>query len=213
MKTTSHALRALLMLLMLPAAARAADEWQVGTTPSFSSGRYGTDSRTEVLHTPITARRLFTDADLTLVFPMTCIWGDAGVTVINGTPVRTERLQAAGTTTPTTTTGRGETTPTRDGTHDANEDHDGRCRYRRHGRRAEHGLGLRHGRHRRARPLLRGRRARMDADRRHPRAREGADGGRRARAWEQAGSMKASGSRSAARSVAASWPWSTAATR
>ena len=63
------------MLLMIPAAARAADEWQVGTAPSFSSGRYGTDSRTEVLHTPITARRLFKDADLTLVFPVTCIWG------------------------------------------------------------------------------------------------------------------------------------------
>ena len=109
LKTTSHALRAVLMLLMAPAAARAADEWQVGTAPSFSSGRYGTDSRTEVLHTPITARRLFKDADLTLVFPVTCIWGSAGVTVVNGTPVRTVRLEAAATTTPT----RGETAPTR----------------------------------------------------------------------------------------------------
>ena len=114
MKTTFHPLRALLILLLLPATARAQDEWQVGTTPSFSSGRYGTDSRTEVLHTPITARRLFRDADLTLVFPMTCIWGDAGVTVINGTPVRTERLEAAGTTPTTTTRTRtSDTTPTR----------------------------------------------------------------------------------------------------
>jgi Putative MetA-pathway of phenol degradation len=103
------------MLLMLPVAARAADEWQVGTAPSFSSGRYGTDTRTEVLHTPITTRRLFKDADLTLVFPMTCIWGDPSVTVINGTPVRTERLQAAAATTPTTTSRGGETTPTRAG--------------------------------------------------------------------------------------------------
>jgi hypothetical protein len=103
------------MLLTIPSAARAADDWQIGTAPSFSSGRYGTDSRTEVLHTPITARRLFKDADLTLVFPVTCIWGSAGVTVVNGTPVRTERLQNAGITT-TTTTSRGETTPTRQGT-------------------------------------------------------------------------------------------------
>jgi hypothetical protein len=109
---TSQALRTIAILLLLPTAALAADEWQVGTAPTFSSGRYGTDSRTEVLHTPITARRLFTNADLTLVFPLTCIWGSAGVTVVNGTPVRTERLEAA--TTPTTTTGRGaETTPTR----------------------------------------------------------------------------------------------------
>lgn len=110
-------LRALVVLLMLPAAARAADEWQVGTSPSFSSGRYGTDSRTEVLHTPITARRLFKDADLTLVFPVTCIWGSSGITVVNGTPVRTERLQFADTTTPSTTTTRGDTTTsTRGGT-------------------------------------------------------------------------------------------------
>jgi len=95
---------ALVMVLMVPAAAGAADQWQVGTAPTFSSGRYGTDSRTEVLHTPITARRLFKDGDLTLVFPMTCIWGSSGVTVVNGTPVRTERLQAAAQTTPTTTT-------------------------------------------------------------------------------------------------------------
>jgi hypothetical protein len=114
LKTTSHALATLLTLLLIPAAAHAADQWQVGTAPSFSSGRYGTDSRTEVLHTPITARRLFKDADLTLVFPVTCIWGSAGVTVVNGTPVRTERLQNAGIT--TTTTSRGETTPTRSDT-------------------------------------------------------------------------------------------------
>ena len=115
MKTTIHALLAMLVLLMLPAAARAQDDWQVGTTPSFSSGRYGTDTRTEVLHTPITARRLFKDADLTLVFPMTCIWGDP-VTVINGTPVPTERPQAAGVTTSTSPTRGSDTTPARGGT-------------------------------------------------------------------------------------------------
>ena len=158
MKTTSRALRALVMLLMLPGSARAQDDWQVGTTPSFSSGRYGTDTRTEVLHTPIMARRLFKDADLTLVFPMTCVWGDPGVTIVNGTPVRTERLQAAGATTPTTpghgprrrhatTCGRWD---------DAIADHSGRRHDRRHARRSNHGLGLRHGRHRRSRTLLRG---------------------------------------------------------
>jgi hypothetical protein len=114
LKTTCHALRAVLTVVLLPTAAHAADKWQVGTAPTFSSGKYGTDSRTEVLHTPITARRLFSNADLTLVFPMTCIWGSAGVTVVNGTPVRTERIEAAATT-PTATTGRGGETPTRTG--------------------------------------------------------------------------------------------------
>jgi hypothetical protein len=113
LKTRSQALRAIAMILLLPAAAQAQEDWQVGTAPSFSSGRYGTDTRTEVLHTPITARRLFKDADLTLVFPLTCIWGSSGITVVNGTPVRTERLEAAGITT-TPTTSRGDTTtPTR----------------------------------------------------------------------------------------------------
>jgi hypothetical protein len=70
-------------------------QWQVGTTSSFSSGTYGTDARTEVFHTPITARRLFADGDVTFVFPFTCIRGDGGVTVVNGTPVRRERLALA----------------------------------------------------------------------------------------------------------------------
>jgi hypothetical protein len=109
MRTTLNL--AVVMLVMIPAVVCAEEKWQIGTAPSFSSGRYGTDSRTEVLHTPITARRLFKDADLTLVFPVTCIWGSAGVTVVNGTPVRTERLQAAAET-PTTPTGRGTDTST-----------------------------------------------------------------------------------------------------
>jgi hypothetical protein len=80
------------MLTTTPTASLAQDErWQVGTAPSFSSGRFGTDTRTEVLHTATTARRLFDDGDMTLVFPVTCIWGNGAVTVINGTPVRKEQ--------------------------------------------------------------------------------------------------------------------------
>jgi len=71
------------------------DEWQLGTFPSFSSGRYGGDTSTEVLHTAVTARRLFDDGDITVVLPHTCVWGDSGVTVVNGIPVRTERLVQA----------------------------------------------------------------------------------------------------------------------
>lgn len=84
---------AMLMLLVTPAIGRAQDgRWQFGSAPSFSSGKYGTDTRTEVLHTPITARRLFDDGDVTFVFPITCTWGDGGVTVVNGSPVRQQRL-------------------------------------------------------------------------------------------------------------------------
>lgn len=86
------------LLIATPGSAYAQDgRWQFGSAPSFSSGRYGTDTRTEVLHTPISARRLFDDGDVTFVVPFMCIWGDAGVTVVNGTPVRQQRI-AAGTT-------------------------------------------------------------------------------------------------------------------
>ncbi len=96
-----------LLLAGVPATAYAADdEWQVGSSPSFSSGGYGTSSRTEVVHTPITARRLFSDGDVTLVFPFTCISGSGGVTVVDGTPVPTNpAVGRAG-------NGRGPSTPT-----------------------------------------------------------------------------------------------------
>ena len=95
--TPSYVLLVMLLLVVTPTAGRAADEqWQFGSAPSFSSGTYGTDTRTEVLYTPITARRLFDDGDLTLVFPVLCVWGNGGVTVVNGTPVRQQRLANSG---------------------------------------------------------------------------------------------------------------------
>jgi hypothetical protein len=68
-------------------------QWQVGTAPSFSSGTYGTDARTEVLHTPMTVRRLFEDGDAAVVLPITCVRGSGTIAVVSGSPVpvRTER--------------------------------------------------------------------------------------------------------------------------
>jgi hypothetical protein len=83
------------LLILAPGAAFAQNEqWQVGSAPSFSSGKYGTDERTDVIHTPFTARRLFQDGDVTLVFPLTCIRGRGDVTVVNGSPVRTEQARS-----------------------------------------------------------------------------------------------------------------------
>jgi hypothetical protein len=89
------ALLAVFLMLFASAAAAADGQWQFGSSPSFSSGTYGTDTRTEVLHTPFTVRRLFDAGDLTVVLPLTCIWGDGGVTVVNGSPVRQQRLANA----------------------------------------------------------------------------------------------------------------------
>jgi hypothetical protein len=91
---------AILGLLLMPAIGAAQDEqWQFGSAPSFSSGKYGTDTRTDVLYTPMTARRLFTDGDLTFVFPFICIWGDGSVTVVNESAVRQQRVSTSGATT------------------------------------------------------------------------------------------------------------------
>lgn len=82
---------ALLMLISVPGVSSAqGEQWQVGTTPSFSTGKYGTDTSTEILYTPVLARRLFDAGDLTLVFPFICITGTGNVTVVSGSPVRTE---------------------------------------------------------------------------------------------------------------------------
>jgi len=83
-------------LLLFPLSAFAqGQQWQVGTAPSFSSGRYGTDTSTDVFYTPISARRLFESGDLTVVVPFICMRGNGGVIIVNGMPVRQERLDAA----------------------------------------------------------------------------------------------------------------------
>ena len=105
MKTISAALFTT-VLLTLARPAQAGQQWQVGTAPSFASGKYGTDTRTDVFYTPVTARRLFADGDLSFVFPFTCIRGDGAVTVVAGAPVRTGTLDRTS----------GDTTRTRTGT-------------------------------------------------------------------------------------------------
>ena len=86
----AYALWAMLGLVAAPGVGYADEQWQLGVTPSFSSGKYGTDTRTDILYTPFTARRLFPDGDFTVVLPHTCIRGSGDVTVVDGTPVRTD---------------------------------------------------------------------------------------------------------------------------
>ena len=108
---TPRALLWVTLLLLFPLTASAqGEQWQVGTSPGFSSGRYGTDTRTDVFYTPVTARRLFDAGDLTFVVPFTCIRGNGGVVIVNGMPVRQERIDAAGGTGTTTRTGSTDST-------------------------------------------------------------------------------------------------------
>lgn len=85
-----------LLMLSLPAAAAAQEQWQVGSAPSVFSGRYGTDTRTDVFYTPVTARRLFDQGDVAVVLPMLCVWGSGGLVVVNGSPIVPDRRTRAG---------------------------------------------------------------------------------------------------------------------
>ncbi len=86
-----------LLLGSAPLVAQADDErWQIGTAPTFSSGKYGTDTRTDILYAPVSIRRLFDDGDLTLIAPFTCISGNGGVTLVGGVPIRKEQSANSG---------------------------------------------------------------------------------------------------------------------
>ena len=65
-------------------------KWQIGSSPSFSTGRYGTDSVTRIFYTPLTVRRLFRDGDMSVVVPLTCVHGNGTVTVGTGTGGQTQ---------------------------------------------------------------------------------------------------------------------------
>jgi Putative MetA-pathway of phenol degradation len=114
------------LLVVAPGTAWTQERWQVGWTPSLSSGRYGADASTEVLYTPLTARRLFDAGDVAVVVPMLCVWGGGGLVVVNGSPVvpdqtlrtRADAAASAGraSTTPPTTRDGATTTTTRPST-------------------------------------------------------------------------------------------------
>jgi Putative MetA-pathway of phenol degradation len=66
--------------------------WQVGGAAFFTTGKYGTDSRTDTLYIPASMRRLFDNGDLTLVIPYLTVTSNCGVTVVSGQPLHTGGL-------------------------------------------------------------------------------------------------------------------------
>ena len=118
-------LKAALYVLLISASSAHAQSWQVGTAPSFLTGTYGSDVPTDIFYAPVTAKRLFTDGDLTVVVPYLCVTGAAGVTIVGESPIRTggagatttrvtspARPGASGTRDAGTTTSRSTTTST-----------------------------------------------------------------------------------------------------
>lgn len=103
----------LLVLLVSPVpggAAEAKDDpkvqnWQVGFSPTYSSGNYGTASTTNITYLPVAVRRLFDSGDITFTIPYICVNGDGAVTVLSGVPNRVSKSGSSGATTSSSSTG------------------------------------------------------------------------------------------------------------
>jgi hypothetical protein len=72
-----------------------APQWRVSTTVNYSSGSYGTDSRTNILYAPMTVRRVFQDGDVSLTIPFVSISGTGAVRLVGGVPTRTSSATAS----------------------------------------------------------------------------------------------------------------------
>ena len=64
--------------------------WQIGFTPSYSSGNFGTNTTSTFFYAPISIRRLFRDGDVTLVIPFVTATTDGRATLVGGNAVRVD---------------------------------------------------------------------------------------------------------------------------
>ena len=66
--------------------APASQTWQLGFTPSYSSGNFGTNTTSTFFYAPLSIRRLFRDGDVTLVIPFVTATSDGRSTLVGGNP-------------------------------------------------------------------------------------------------------------------------------
>lgn len=62
--------------------------WQVGFTPSYSSGNFGTNTTSTFVYVPLSIRRMFRDGDVTLIIPFVTATTDGRTTLVGGVPTR-----------------------------------------------------------------------------------------------------------------------------
>ena len=62
--------------------------WQIGLTPSYSSGKFGTNTTSSFFYAPLSIRRLFRDGDVTLVIPFVTATTDGRTTLVSGNATR-----------------------------------------------------------------------------------------------------------------------------
>ena len=64
--------------------------WQVGFTPSYSSGNYGTNTTSTFFSAPISIRRFFSYGDVSLVIPFVTATTDGRTSLVGGTAFRVD---------------------------------------------------------------------------------------------------------------------------
>lgn len=63
--------------------------WQVGLTPSYSSGNFGTGVTSQFVYVPLSIRRIFRDGDVTVVVPFVSVTSNGTATLVGGQPTPT----------------------------------------------------------------------------------------------------------------------------
>jgi hypothetical protein len=61
--------------------------WQIGFSPRYSSGNFGTNTTSTFLYAPISVRRFFRDGDVGVVIPFVTATTDGRETIVGGNPV------------------------------------------------------------------------------------------------------------------------------
>jgi len=84
------------------AAPACAYDWKMSALVSYDTGKYGTPDRTNTLYIPLTLKRYYGDAAVSVTVPYLRQSSTGQVTYVNGTPMRANRR------TTTTTTGSSE---------------------------------------------------------------------------------------------------------
>lgn len=65
----------------------AEQNWQIGFTPSYSTGKFGSNTTSSFFYAPLSIRRLFRDGDVTLIIPFVTATTDGSATLVGGRPV------------------------------------------------------------------------------------------------------------------------------
>jgi hypothetical protein len=65
--------------------------WQIGFTPSYSSGNFGTNTTSDFFYGPWSIRRYFRDGDVSLVIPFVVATTDGQSTLVDGRAQRVDR--------------------------------------------------------------------------------------------------------------------------